>query len=382
MSMPSLIDVHHHIVPPKVKTRLAEYGVTEVGGVPVPRWDEAREIEVLDRHRISAAVVSLSDTGPAGSEAKLSRLIARDTNEFYASLVARHPRRFGALAMVPLPDVDGTLTEVEYALDDLRLDGVMLLSNYGGRYPGDRAFDPILAELDRRSATVFLHPATPLSSPTPELPTFLLDYVFETTRAVASLLRSGALERYENIRFVLAHAGGTLPYLAGRLALGEAPARARAVTARLADAPVAGVMAETVADAVLDRNERRVREALSRPYYDTALSTTPPTLRALDAVAGPEQVVFGSDYPYAPEPLIGRTGRAVAAHWRDDALDRISHRNALDLFPRLRGASPEATDYEARPSNGAEGSMRRAIRTLSRIRHDLCGDWMTRKIRP
>src|ERR687897_3402057 len=124
----------------------------------------------------------------------------------------------------------------------------MLLSNYAGRYPGDGAFDPVLAEVDQRSATVFLHPATPPGSPTPELSTFLIDYVFETTRAVASLLRSGALERYTNIRLVLAHAGGTIPYLASRLALGEAPIRARGVTTRIAGTPVGGAVAETLPD--------------------------------------------------------------------------------------------------------------------------------------
>jgi predicted TIM-barrel fold metal-dependent hydrolase len=380
MSVSSLIDVHHHVIPPEVRARLADHGVTEVGGIPVPRWDEARELEVLDRHRISAAVVSISDTGQAATEAKLVRLIAREANEFYAGLVARYPRRFGAFASLPLPDVEAALTELEYALHDLRLDGVMLLSNYAGRYPGDGAFDPVLAELDRRSATVFLHPATPPGSPTPELPTFLIDYVFETTRAVGSLLRSGALEHYTNIRLVLAHAGGTIPYLAGRLALGEAPIRARGVTTRLAGMPVGGAVAGALADAVLDRNERRVDEALGDFYYDTALSTATPALRALDAIAGPERIVFGSDYPYAPEPLIGRTARGIAAHWHDGALSRITQRNALDLFPRLGGDPSEAMNPDARSPNGAraEGRLRRAVRALARLR-PLRGDKKLRK---
>ncbi|MGH3087143.1 MAG: amidohydrolase family protein [Rubrobacteraceae bacterium] len=169
---------------------------------------------------------------------------------------------------------------------------------------------------------------------------------------------------------MLAHAGGTVPYLAGRLALGEAPARARGITTRLADAPVGGAVAETLANAVLDRNERRVGEALGGLYYDTAFSTTPPTLRALDAVAGPERVVFGSDYPYAPEPLIGRTARNVAAHWRDEALGRITRRNALDLFPRLGSDPSRGMNPAAWASNGAgeEGRLRRAVRALARRR--------------
>jgi predicted TIM-barrel fold metal-dependent hydrolase len=128
VSILPLIDVHHHAIPPGVREILADHGVAEVVGVAVPRWDEAREIEVLDRHGISAAVVSLSDTGDIGSDARLSRLIAREANEFYADFASRHPLRFGAFASLPLPDVDGALAEIEYALDDLRLDGVMLAS--------------------------------------------------------------------------------------------------------------------------------------------------------------------------------------------------------------------------------------------------------------
>jgi 6-methylsalicylate decarboxylase len=370
MPVSALIDVHHHVIPPGIRALLNNRGVAQVGGVPVPHWNEARELEVLDRRNISAAIVSLSDTGPAGSDAKLARRLARETNEFYAGLVARHPHRFGAFATLPLPDVDAALIELAYALDVLRLDGVMLLSNYAGRYPGDRAFAPLLAELHRRAAVVFLHPATPPNSPTSGLPTFLLDYVFETTRAVASLLQSGAHERYANIRFVLAHAGGTVPYVAGRLALGQAPARARSVTARLAGTPVGGAVAGALADAVLDRNERQVGDALGALYYDTALSTARPTLQALDAVAGPERVVFGSDYPYAPEPLIGRTAQGVFSHWHDETLSRVASQNALELFPRLGADPAKGKNSDARPPNGAgvEGRLRRAVRALAHLR--------------
>jgi predicted TIM-barrel fold metal-dependent hydrolase len=224
----------------------------------------------------------------------------------------------------------------------------MHLSNHGGRYLGDPVFDAVLAELNWRSAVVFLHPATPPSSPTPGLPTFLLDYPFETTRAVATLLRTGSLERHANVRLVLAHAGGAVPYLVGRLALGQAPTRARALIERLAGVPVG--------------------EALGRLYYDTALSTGRPTLRALDALAGPERTVFGSDYPYAPEPLIERTVREVATHWHGEALGRIFHRNVLELFPHLEGNPSGATESGATLPNGreAEGRLRRSVLPLVR----------------
>lgn len=335
VSLPPLIDVHHHVVPPGVKHRLADLGVTDVGGVPIPDWNEARELEVLDRHGIAAAVVSLSDTGPVGERIGLAGLLAREANEFYADLIRLHERRLGAFAVLPLPHVDAALAELAYALDVLRLDGVLLLSNYAGRYLGDPSFDAVLAELDRRSAVVFLHPGTPPSSPTPEVPTFLLDYVFETTRAVTSLLRHGALQRFSSIRLVLAHAGGTVPYLLERLALGQVPVGARDITGRLAAIPIARAAVEAVTDAVVERSERQVTAALGALWYDTALSTAPPTLLALDSLAGPGRVVFGSDYPYAPELFIERTARRVAAYWNDVELDQVARRNAAGLFPRL-----------------------------------------------
>jgi predicted TIM-barrel fold metal-dependent hydrolase len=338
--IPPLIDVHHHVVPPLVKARLAGSGVTQVGGIAVPDWDEGRELGVLDRHQVAAAVVSLSDTGPAGTDGGLMRVLAREANQFYAELLARHPRRFGAFAVLPLPDVDAALAEVGYALDILGLDGVMLLSSYAGRYLGDPAFDPVLGELHRRSAVVFVHPATPATTTTPQLPTFLLDYVFETTRAVTNLLRRGILQRFPGIRLVLAHAGGTIPYLTERLALAQVPTRTRELTTRLAAASLANASVETVANAVIARTQRRINAALARLYYDTALSTAPPTFQALDALAGPGQVLFGSDYPYAPEPLIGRTAHAIAAHWDGDQLRQVANQTAAGLFPRLAPGAP------------------------------------------
>jgi hypothetical protein len=161
-----------------------------------------------------------------------------------------------------------------------------------------------------------------------------------------------------------------VPYVAGRLALGQAPARARSVTARLAGTPVGGAVAGALADAVRDRNERQVGDALGALYYDTALSTARPTLQALDAVAGPERVVFGSDYPYAPEPLIGRTAQGVFSHWHDETLSRVASQNALELFPRLGADPAKGKNSDARPPNGAgvEGRLRRAVRALAHLR--------------
>src|SRR5262249_28504605 len=142
--------------------------------------------------------------------------------------------RFGTLAALPLPDVDAALAELAYALDQLKMDGVCLLSSVGERYLGDPLFDPLLAELDRRGTPVFIHPHQPRSSQQAHLalPAALVEYVFDTTRVVASLLVSGRLERYPHVSFILSHAGGAVPYVAARLAIGL-----QALQGKPADAP-------------------------------------------------------------------------------------------------------------------------------------------------
>jgi predicted TIM-barrel fold metal-dependent hydrolase len=230
--------------------------------------------------------------------------------------VSDHPRRFGAFAVLPLPDVEAALLELEYALDTLKLDGVALLASIGNQYLGNQAFDALFAELDRREAVIFIHPAVPPGSDVPELilPPSLLEFTFDTTRAVANLLYSGTLERCPHIRFVLPHAGGVVPYLAWRISLGEwLPG-----------------MNEKVPQGVITY--------LKCLYYDTALSTTRPTLCSLQELVDIPQILFGSDYPFLPEPLIAINVEDLQSYDGFDrqALAAIERDNALMLFPRLK----------------------------------------------
>jgi predicted TIM-barrel fold metal-dependent hydrolase len=153
--------------------------------------------------------------------ATLARDLARRCNESSAELVREYPQRFDVLALLPLPDVDAALHEIEYALDTLRLDGVILQASIGNQYLGASAFEPIFTELNCCQTVVLLHPTTPPGSDVPELnlPPFLVEFVFDTTRAIVNLIYSGTLERYPDFRLILAHGGGTVPYLAGRLAM-------------------------------------------------------------------------------------------------------------------------------------------------------------------
>ena len=305
------IDAHAHLVPHGYRRALEGRDVLPY---PLPAWSEEQTHAFMDRHQIDAAVMSLAPPGVFFGDPGLARELARVVNEETAALVASAPARFAGLAVLPLPDVPAALEELAHALDVLGLDGVTLPSNVGGAYPGCAAWAPVLDELDRRGAYVLLHPtaaAGPLALP--EHPVWLYEFPFDTTRAVVDLIYSGTLERCPRIRLQVAHLGGTAPFLAHRLA--SLAAREPAQAAR---AP-AGVL-----------------EHLRRLFYDTGLSNELEPLAATRQLVGFEQVVFGTDWPYAALPDAGDPAPGLAG--MDPA-----ERAALDgahiaaLVPRLLG---------------------------------------------
>lgn len=343
--VPHRIDVHNHILPPTYVETLHKIGITTEGGVPLPHWDEERAIKLMDRQGIATAITSISTPGVYFGDVGLARELARQCNEFAAGLVRDYPGRFGALATLPLPDVEAALKELHHALDVLHLDGVVLLTNVDGHYLGDALLEPLFAELDRRAVPVFIHPTTPHGAPGPDLPPSIVDYVFDTSRATANLLINGALERYPQIPFILAHAGGAVPYLAWRLALGV---EMRHMPPRDALVYAYERLTHRYGGAPLEKRAPGLAAALAllqRLYYDTALSATPYVFRSLLALVPPERVLFGTDVPWAPEILAAETVRGIAAEAALDDADRqaIEHDTALRLFPRLahvRGDGP------------------------------------------
>jgi predicted TIM-barrel fold metal-dependent hydrolase len=312
---PHRIDVHHHIVPREYVEALAGIGIHAPGRFPFPDWSPQTSLEVMDENGIAAAITSLSAPGVYFGDEAFARDLARRCNEFSAKLVGDYPKRFGALAVLPLPDVDGALRELEYALDTLRLDGVVLLTSIGRKYLGDPAFEPVFAELDRRRAVVYTHPNIPPGSDVPELvlPAPLVDFVFDTTRAAVNLVLSGTLERHPDLALILSHAGGAVPYVAGRIALADQ-------------------------NPLVSRNIPKGTIAyLKRLYYDTALSATEYALPCLRRLADPDRILFGSDFPFAPKHLTAETIRGLERHGGFDGPTRraIERDNAARLFPRF-----------------------------------------------
>jgi predicted TIM-barrel fold metal-dependent hydrolase len=306
--MTSRIDTHVHLLPDEYRAELERRSLSQF---PLPPWSRDLTEELMARHAIDAAVMSLSPPGVWFGDAAEASELARLVNEHTADLVRSDPRRFAGLAMLPLPDIDRAMAELEHALDVLGLDGVALFSNVEGIYHGDPRWQPLWDELDRRGAYVFLHPASPVPTPAlPEHPVWLYEFVFDTTRAVVNLIYSGTLERCRNVRLQLAHLGGTAPFLAHRIASLEVREPEGA-----AEAPSGAVA------------------TLRRLWYDTGLSNHRSAVEATLAVVPADRVVFGTDWPYAALPASGDPAPELDYLGAERA--GIDASNAGALVPRL-----------------------------------------------
>jgi predicted TIM-barrel fold metal-dependent hydrolase len=311
--MPDRIDVHLHAIPSFYRDAAVAAGRVPARGA-YPEFSPEAALEIMDRHDIAVAITSISQPGVHFGDDQAARALARRCNDYAADMNAPWPKRFGAFATLTLPDVDGSLREIDYALDTLHFDGVCLYASCDGKYLGDPAFDPVLAALNDRAAVVFVHPAIHPSAQQTGLPwpLFMIEYPFDTTRAAFNLLFSGALKRFSRIRFILAHAGGVAPYLAWRASVSPM------IDPRMPQ---------------LSREE--VRKGLRQFWYDTALSPTRATMGALREVADPSRIVFGSDWPFANAAVIkaaDEDGANALSATERTAIDRA---NALALFPRL-----------------------------------------------
>lgn len=313
MQPPHRIDTHHHFVPPAY---LAEVGADAIGRTLIsgraPEWTPQHSVDAMDRHGIATAIVSISAPGFACDDGKRNDL-CRQCNDYAATMRGDFPGRFGSFAALPLPDIDGSLREIERALGPLGAEGIGLLTNYGGRYLGEPMFEPVFTELNRRRAVVYVHPTEGPCGCGVGLPPASLEFPFDTTRAVASLLFGGTFNRCRDITFIFSHAGGTIPFLADRLARLE---RRPDYKVHVPD----GVLAE-----------------LKRLYYDTALSANRLAMDTLLALTTSRQVLFGSDYPYAPEEAMAGTVKGLGAlRLPDDDLAAIERTNALRIMPSLQ----------------------------------------------
>ena len=308
----SRVDVHQHIIPPFYRDLLAKAGIGKAGGRALPDWDPHAALESMDLLGTATAIVSVSTPG-AGFLADPDDAVnlARRLNDLAASLAAGHPGRFGHFATLPMPDTSASAAEARRALDELGADGVVLLANNRGTYLGSGGQDELWQTLNDRRAVVFVHPADLPAPAVDGIPPFATDFLLDTTRAAFLLVRNGIVRRYSNIRFILSHAGGFVPYASHRLAL-----------------TIAGDTGHSPLDVLDD---------FRTFYFDTALSSSPAALPTLLAFARPGHVLFGSDWPFAPTTAGRYFADGLDTGVDPGTLQAINRANAEALFPRLAG---------------------------------------------
>jgi predicted TIM-barrel fold metal-dependent hydrolase len=302
------IDVHHHMLPPfYMDLRRA---VTNIGVMPT--WSPEKSLDDMGANGVTTAMLSLAVSGVTFDAGEAGRSLARKSNDFGAQLVKDHPANFGLMAAVPMPDPQGSLKEIEYAFDTLHADGIALLSSYGDKWLGDATYVPVFEDLNRRKTTVFVHPnvANCCANLLPNVPDTTMEFLFDTTRTIESLLVNGTFSKFPDVHFIFSHGGGAMPVLANRMN--------RSFPKALAAQAPNGVLYE-----------------LKRQYYDTASASNPTSLNALLSVVPGSQVLFGSDFPFlsagGPAGDLGRSGLPA------DTVSAIEHGNASRLFARLRG---------------------------------------------
>ena len=302
------IDVHHHYVP----AVHAEAMTKQRHGGSLPKWSLQSSLDDMEKAGVRTAVLSLVPPGVWSGEADEARALARACNDAGAKLMTDHPGRFGLFAAIPLPDTDGSLREIEYALDVLKADGIGLFTSYGEKYLGDPAFVPVFEELNRRKAVVYTHPLVPVCcghlgygmGPSS------IEFATDTTRTIASLIygKAGTAFRCPDIRFIWSHSGGTLPFLIGRFIREQVVRK----DPRMPDGPV---------------------PIVRKYFYEVAQGNTREQLAALTQLIPTSQVMLGSDFPYR-EAFEAVEGLAAYPFSAVD-LAAIDRGNAVRLLPRL-----------------------------------------------
>jgi predicted TIM-barrel fold metal-dependent hydrolase len=315
-----LIDTHQHPIPEFYKRAMEKVGITGSGENPWADWSLQAQLDLMDETGIAAAVNSIASPGAWFGEVDFAVAVSRECNEGLARMVQDHPSRFGGFALLPLPAVREAVTEAIYALDTLKLDGICLLTHAGDRHVGHPDENELYAELDRRKAVIFIHPLRNQAKNVPAYgyPAGMTELVLDTTRAVANLLWNGTFGKFPNIRWIMPHGAGTIPFLVYRLsAMDKKPA----IREHLPGGSVAS--------------------ALRGLYYDVAEIVSPAPLRCLMETTDTSHILFGSDFPFSRHKNPAQDVRDTIAGFEafggwDAAVRRdIEFNNAARLFPRL-----------------------------------------------
>jgi predicted TIM-barrel fold metal-dependent hydrolase len=312
--MPGRIDVHFHIIPQFYVDAAYEAGAGPAIG-RYPAYSPELALDIMDASGIEVALTSISQPGVQFAAGAAAATLARKCNEYAAELRGKYPGRFGAFGLIPLQDTATAIKEIDYCRDVLKFEGVCLFASYDGVYLGDPKFDPIFEHLNASNAVVFVHPTShPSAKAVPlSLPHFMLEFLFDTTRAATNMVMSGTLRKNRNLKVILAHAAGTIPYIGWRLSV-----------APIIDPRLNAMTPEAILSGLKDF------------WFDVALSPSAATLHGLADFVGTHRLLFGSDWPYAKNEVVARalTEMQGVDTYRQ-AADKIDRGNALSLFPHL-----------------------------------------------
>jgi 6-methylsalicylate decarboxylase len=307
------VDVHHHYFPPQY---LATAKPVRSFPPPMSGWVPQKSLDDMDRGGVRTAMLSITTPGLWFGDAAASAKLARICNDYAASMRTTYPGRFGMFTALPLPDVAASLSEMAYGFDTLKADGVGLFTSYpGGIWLGSPKLDPLFAELNRRHATVFVHPTSNACCADinePNVDDSVIEYETDSARTIANYIFSGASEKYPNVRLIFSHGGGTMPALIGRFLVKQADPQ---FGARVPGGVVA-----------------RLRSF----YYDTAQVANPEAMSALTNLVSNDHILFGTDFPYGSSAQIAASLPKAGGFSAAD-MQNIGYTNAAALFPRLKG---------------------------------------------
>lgn len=316
----NLIDVHHHVILPEYEKALERSGARDPSK-PLKR--EASVSEVIDnmgRFGVANAIVNpLSAAGVHHGDDANAEFLVRSTSEAIATFVSRAPDQLGFFAPLSYPDVASALRQVEYALDELHADGLMLLTNQHGVYVGDPLGEELWEELNRQEAIVFIHPTRPANHASLNLKMWaaVIEYPFETTRVATNLIYNGFMTKYPKIKWLLAHAGGCFPYLSFRLKMMEEQDEQQ---------PSFG-----------ERHPEGTAPYIGQFYFDNAIMSGSAPMKALQEVTEPSHILFGTDWPFVTSELVFEqlANLTSGGLFSGSNFDAMARSNAEKLFPRF-----------------------------------------------
>jgi predicted TIM-barrel fold metal-dependent hydrolase len=322
------IDVHHHFACQALRDFYATARNADGSAAVMPpmHWNLDADLEDMERGGTATAVLSQfvpADVGTLESR----RVLARGINEAAAKLAGDHRGRFGHFAALPLPDVDGCLTEIAYALDVLKADGFSTYTSLGDRWQGNAAFDAVYAELNRRKAVVFVHPTSPncCRALVPGVPDPVIEFGTDTTRAIAGLVFGGVTTRFPDIRFIFSHAGGTMPFLIERFLGGTQAELVPGFATHGQDPPWTPT-----------QPPQGALHELRKLYYDTAQASNPVAMGALKRLVPISQILYGTDVYYRTSVYTADALTHCGVYSRRE-LQALGRDNALALLPQLHG---------------------------------------------